>query len=233
MLVWEVRKGYSYHHQNSNEAATSTFPPAASRVLIANSRVAPRSIKSLMLCSDGGVRCDRGGGIVGAPAVTPAGADPIVRPPPGNAAGAGVEDVRGVDEGGTLLVLASREGSRGSRALSGSSCSDRKRTSRPWILRTPFSRSMHAWWAFNMSKPRRRSTSRPCNETRMGLGYNYKRYCVCTSITVKEHGKNKSASFICALCTRPRILAVPTPRAMPENRVSRRRMRLKFDRREL
>lgn len=31
-----------------------------------------------------------------------------------------------------------------SRAFSGSSCSDRKRTSRPWMRRTFFSRSMHA-----------------------------------------------------------------------------------------
>lgn len=188
---------YSYHPQNNNEAATSTFPPAASRVLIASSRVAPKSIKSLILCSDGEVRCGRGGGfVVGAPAPPPAGVDPIVRPPPGNAAGAGVEDVRGVDEEGPLLVLASTEGSRGSRALSGSSCSDRKGTSRPWILRTFFSRSMHAWWAFSMSKPSRRSTSRPCNEIRR---YNYKRYCIYTSMIVKEHGRNKSASFICAL----------------------------------
>ena len=70
---------------------------------------------------------------------------------------------------GPLLVLASTEGSSGSRALSGSSCSDRKGTSRPWILRTFFSRSMHAWWALSMSKPRRRSTSRPCNEIRRDI----------------------------------------------------------------
>jgi len=45
-----------------------------------------------------------------------------------------------------------------------------------------------------------------------------------TSITVNEHGKCRSASFNCALCTLPRILAVPTPLAIPANRLSTRRM---------
>jgi len=47
---------------------------------------------------------------------------------------------------------------------------------------------------------------------------------VRTSMMVKEQGRNRSESFNCAECTRPRILAVPTPRAIPENLVSTRRM---------
>lgn len=48
-----------------------------------------------------------------------------------------------------------------------------------------------------------------------------------TSMMVNEQGRWRSANFICALCTRPRIFAVPTPRAIPANRVSIRRMMLK------
>ena len=49
---------------------------------------------------------------------------------------------------------------------------------------------------------------------------------VFTSMIVNEHGRNRFSSLSCALCTRPRMRAVPTPRAMPENRLSRRRMML-------
>ena len=48
-----------------------------------------------------------------------------------------------------------------------------------------------------------------------------------TSMMVKEQGKCRSASFSCALCTLPKILAVPTPRAIPANLVSKRRIKLK------
>lgn len=42
---------------------------------------------------------------------------------------------------------------------------------------------------------------------------------------VKLHGRYRSEPiFICAECTRPRILAVPTPLAIPANRVSNNRM---------
>lgn len=43
---------------------------------------------------------------------------------------------------------------------------------------------------------------------------------------VNAHGRCTSATFICALCTRPRIFAVPTPRAMPAKRLSKRRISL-------
>lgn len=113
------------------------------------------------------------------------------------------------------------------RAFSGSSCSERKLTSRPWIRSTDFSRSMHAWCAFSMSSPRRRSTSRPSSLCQLhDLGIYRKRRQ--TSIIVNEHGRCKSASRICALCTRPRIFAVPTPRAMPANRPSMRRIILRY-----
>lgn len=45
-----------------------------------------------------------------------------------------------------------------------------------------------------------------------------------TSMTVNEQGRYRSLTLICALCTLPKILAVPTPRAMPENRLSKRRV---------
>lgn len=45
-----------------------------------------------------------------------------------------------------------------------------------------------------------------------------------TSMTEKEHGRKRSATLSCALWTRPRILASPAPRAMPENRWSIRRI---------
>jgi len=50
-----------------------------------------------------------------------------------------------------------------------------------------------------------------------------------TSMIVKPHDRDRSASFICALWTRPRMLAVPIPCAIPENRVSKRGMRLKIN----
>jgi hypothetical protein len=86
---------------------------------------------------------------------------------------------------------------------------------------------MHAWCAFSMSSPRRRSTSRPSSLCQLhDLGIYRKRRQ--TSIIVNEHGRCKSASRICALCTRPRIFAVPTPRAMPANRPSMRRIILRY-----
>jgi hypothetical protein len=44
-------------------------------------------------------------------------------------------------------------------------------------------------------------------------------YCIysLTSMMVNEQGRWRSATFSWALWTRPRILAVPTPRAMPAN----------------
>ncbi|KAJ7770992.1 hypothetical protein DFH07DRAFT_237990 [Mycena maculata] len=168
---------------------------------MATSRVAPRSIKMRMLDSG----CELGGAAAGGAAAL--GAAPRVCPPPGNAAGgarAGGADGAAADEG-PAPPSASAASSSGSRALSGSSCSERNDTSRPWMRSTFFPRSMHAWCALSMSNPSRRSTSRP-------------------SMTVIEHGRCRSASLSCALCTRPRILAVPTPRAMPEKRWSSRRI---------
>lgn len=46
------------------------------------------------------------------------------------------------------------------------------------------------------------------------------------STTINEQPKKKSLlSFICALCTRPIMLAVPTPLATPANRVSTKRIK--------
>jgi len=165
------------------------------------------------------------------------GAEPSVFPPPGNdellvpallsplvRAGCGV-----LLEEPEVDALGSSTPDSIIRAFSGSSCSERKLTSRPWIRSTDFSRSMHAWCAFNMSSPRRRSTSRPSSWCEL---YDWGRYIAKegrpTSIIVNEHGRCKSASRICALCTRPRIFAVPTPRAMPANRPSTRRIILGY-----
>lgn len=59
----------------------------------------------------------------------------------------------------------------------------------------------------SMSKPNSRSTDRP-------------------SSTENEQGRYRLPSLICAECTRPRIRAVPTPIAIPANRVSRSRIML-------
>jgi hypothetical protein len=132
-------------------------------VLIANSLVAPRSI-NIRICSSGYLPAagdDAAGGLP-APA-TGAGAAPSVCPPPGKEDG---EVGPGFDPEDELEAInASCSGvSSGFRALSGSSCSDRKPTSRPWIRKTFLARSIHAWWALSMSSPKRRSTSRPCHE---------------------------------------------------------------------
>ncbi|KAG2115841.1 uncharacterized protein F5147DRAFT_382365 [Suillus discolor] len=161
------------------------------------------------------------------------GAEPSVFPPPGNdeplapallpplvCGGCGAL----LEEPGVDAVGSSAPDSI-NRAFSGSSCSERNRTSRPWIRSTDFSRSMHAWCAFSMSSPRRRSTSRPSSLCELYYWWKYiRKEERPTSIIVNEHGRCKSASRICALCTRPRIFAVPTPRAMPANRPSMRRI---------
>ena len=54
----------------------------------------------------------------------------------------------------------------------------------------------------------------------------YKTSYELTSITVIEQGRKRSASFIWTLWTRPKIFAVPTPRASPENRWSNKRIML-------
>lgn len=46
------------------------------------------------------------------------------------------------------------------------------------------------------------------------------------SITVKEQGKNMLPILICAECTRPRMVAVPTPFAIPPYRRSTSRIML-------
>ena len=62
-----------------------------------------------------------------------------------------------------------------------------------------------------MSSPRRRSTSRPSIVCELGGKYLGTQIRL-TSIIVNELlGRYKSASRICALCTRPRIFVVPTP----------------------
>ena len=43
---------------------------------------------------------------------------------------------------------------------------------------------------------------------------------IYTSMMVNEQPRLKSASLSGALCTLPKMLAVPTPRAVPENRLS-------------
>ena len=143
------------------DAAKSMFPFAASRVLIACSLLAPRSISRRMFASE-----YRPAGCAGGRGTAPdrpvaAGAPPRDWPLPGK----GV-DVEGFDDdrlgpGEEAVASCSAESSAGSRALSGSSCSDRKLTSRPWIRRQFFARSIHAWCALSMSRPSRRSTSRP------------------------------------------------------------------------
>jgi hypothetical protein len=47
-----------------------------------------------------------------------------------------------------------------------------------------------------------------------------------TSIIVNAQGRKRPERLSWALCTLPRILAVPTPRATPANRVSIKRIRL-------
>jgi len=142
------------------DAAKSMFPPAASRVLIACSLLAPRSISRLIFASECRFAgCTEGRGTApGRPAAI--GAAPRAWPLPGK----GV-DVEGIDDdrlgpGEEAVANCSAECS-GTRALSGSSCSGRKLTSRPWIRRQFLARSIHAWCALSMSRPRRRSTSRP------------------------------------------------------------------------
>lgn len=58
------------------------------------------------------------------------------------------------------------------------------------------------------------------------LRYREERQKRHTSITVNEQGKYRSLTLICALCTLPKILAVPTPRAIPENLLSTNRVML-------
>lgn len=53
-----------------------------------------------------------------------------------------------------------------------------------------------------------------------------------TSMIVNEQGKKKSASLSWVLCTRPRISAVPTPRAVPAKRLSMRGMMLEYSRKQ-
>ncbi|ORX74797.1 hypothetical protein DL89DRAFT_22945 [Linderina pennispora] len=96
-------------------------------------------------------------------------------------------------------------GCSASSIILGSSCSGRKPMLSSPITSALCFRSMHAWWRLSMSRPNSRSTCFP-------------------SITVNEHSSICPPTFICALCTRPRILACPTPRAMPANRVSSSRM---------
>jgi hypothetical protein len=146
-------------HQNSKDTATSTFPPAASSVLIAISLLIPRSIRTRMSLS-GYLLAGAGGACLPAVVGRALGTAPIVCPPPGKDGG-----FRDCSPELVLAGVGSTVNSPESmmRAWWGSSCSERKRTSRFWIRRTFFSRSMHAWWALSMSKPRRRSTSRPWN----------------------------------------------------------------------
>ncbi|KAG1782960.1 hypothetical protein EV702DRAFT_234392 [Suillus placidus] len=184
--------------------------------------------------AESGCRDGAAAGRVGARGV---GAEPSVFPPPGNdeplvpapplpLVRAGCETLPEEPE---VDALGSSTPESIIRAFSGSSCSERKLTSRPWIRSTDFSRSMHAWCAFSMSSPRRRSTSRPSSLCELhDLGGDIGKEGRPTSIIVNEHGRCKSASRICALCTRPRIFAVPTPRAMPANRPSMRRIILRY-----
>ncbi|KAJ8589059.1 hypothetical protein M405DRAFT_226441 [Rhizopogon salebrosus TDB-379] len=154
---------YLSRPQNNKLAATSTFPPAASSVLIAISRDTPSPMSSVI--ADSGCRVCAAAGRVAARGV---GAEPSVFPPPGND-GLVPLPTLACEGCGTLLeepdveALGSSTPESIKRACSGSSCSERKRTSRPWMRSTDFSRSIQAWCAFNMSSPRRRSTSRPLN----------------------------------------------------------------------
>ena len=128
--------------QNSIDAATSTSPPAASNVRIANSLVAPKSINVRMCCSGCLLvaGCEAATGLLAS--ATGGGAAPSVCPPPGK------DDDEGPGFDADDELEASKAScsavSSGSRALSGSSCSDRNPTSRPWIRRTFLARSIHA-----------------------------------------------------------------------------------------
>ncbi|KAG2369798.1 hypothetical protein BDR07DRAFT_541526 [Suillus spraguei] len=146
------------------------------------------------------------------------GAEPNVFPPPGNDEPLVPALLSPLSRVGCAVLLGEPEVDTPEsstpdsiiRAFSGSSCSERKLTSRPWIRSTDFSRSIHAWCAFSMSSPRRRSTSRPSSSCEPhGWGRYIGKEGRLTSIIVNEHGRCKSARRICALCTRPRIFAVP------------------------
>ncbi|KAI0832939.1 hypothetical protein BC628DRAFT_370449 [Trametes gibbosa] len=168
----------------------SKLPPAASSAPIAASRVAPRPMSISTDTSGCRLSAPPGTGWPpGAPGPLPAaageGADPRICPLPGKGTACGAPafcepdapaaPAPAVDEpDGPVSVSSWPEFMM--RAFSGSSCSARKRTSRPWIRRTFFSRSMHAWCALSMSRPNSRSTSRP-------------------SMIVNEQGRKRSASF--------------------------------------
>jgi hypothetical protein len=150
--------------QNNSDAATSTFPAEASSMDIAMSLEAP-SLMSVWMDSSGCdvLDCCRDGGWgEGVPPALPD-PDPRVFPPPGNlraAAGSGCLRCPSGPAPASSIVPPSSA----IRALTGSSCSERNLTSRPWIRRTFFSRSMHAWCAFSMSSPKSKSTSLPCEK---------------------------------------------------------------------
>lgn len=135
----------------------STFPPAAPSALIASSLDTPNPIN---ICIELSGKWLGGFELAGWVASLALGSEPRVCPVPGKPPPEGrwsgmrlsVVFVNGSEPGGTS----------GKRALSGNSCSERNWTSRPWIRSTPFWRSMHAWCVFSISKPKRRSTSRPC-----------------------------------------------------------------------
>lgn len=141
--------------QNSNDAATSRLPPAASSVLIAISRVAPSPINVAMSPSECRLAVGRGAGArLCAATEARGGALDVgpdnVCPPLGKEGVAGgwlrVASAELVVELDPAAGRAAGSSSPESiiRALSGSSCSDKKRTSRFWIRRTFFSRSIHA-----------------------------------------------------------------------------------------
>ena len=156
----------------------STFPPAASEVLIATSReTPPRSIIVRMELS--GYRLLKVA-LKGHAIVTnlPHWMNPAYVP--------NREIPRRLRSGGDASVAGSSDICM--RAFSGSSCSGRKETSRPWMRRTFFSKSMQAWCAFSMSRPNRRSTSRPCIiSSDMFFGFTYRMFR--TSMIVKEQEK--------------------------------------------
>lgn len=123
--------------QNKSEAATSTFPPAASSELIATSLVAPKSINNCILSS--GCRLGGAGALCRLGEDPLPGAEPSVCPEPGNDGPPPVAPLPLASEVDDVPSISS-----GKRALLGNSCSERNLTSRPWMRSTPFSRSMHA-----------------------------------------------------------------------------------------
>ena len=193
----------SFQPWKSRPAAYSTLPPVACNALIAASLEKP-SCMSCSIASFGNVWLGgfEGGGAWRIGVCEDEGAGGAGGPPGPPGAETAPDRAPIVVPPGPLIVGSSTMASSDSLGIS---ASPKKGISTPWMMSLSLAKSILAWWRLSISRPRRRSTDLP-------------------SITVKLQGKNRLPILIWAECTRPIMFAVPTPRAIPANRLSIRRM---------